>query len=99
MKSEQAKVLHQLGGRPIIGHMVRTAAVLDPEKIFVVVGHQAEKVEAAARAALDGAAAERLHFVKQAEQRGSGHAVMSAREALKQARGILLVINDDAPLV
>jgi len=99
MKSEQAKVLHPLGGRPIIAHMVRTAAQLDPEKIFVVVGHQAEKVERAARAALEGPAAERLRFVRQAEQRGSGHAVMSAREALKEARGVLLVINGDAPLV
>jgi len=99
MKSEQAKVLHPLGGRPIIAHMVRTAAQLDPEKIFVVKLCGGADHVGAARAALEGPAAERLRFVRQAEQRGSGHAVMSAREALKEARGVLLVINGDAPLV
>ncbi len=99
MKSEQAKVLHKLGSRPLISHVLRTAAQLEPEKIFVVVGHQAEKVEAAARAALDPSAAERLSFVLQTEQRGTGHAVMSARSALKEARGLLLVLYGDAPLV
>jgi bifunctional UDP-N-acetylglucosamine pyrophosphorylase/glucosamine-1-phosphate N-acetyltransferase len=99
MKSQQAKVLHRLGGRPLIAHVVRTAAQLDPDNIFVVVGYQAEKVEAAARAALDATMAERLRFVLQAEQRGTGHAVMSAREAFKGAPGALLVLYGDAPLV
>ena len=67
MKSEQAKVLHKLGSRPLIAHVLRTAAALNPENIFVVVGHQANKVEAAARTAFsDPAMAERLHFVVQA---------------------------------
>jgi bifunctional UDP-N-acetylglucosamine pyrophosphorylase/glucosamine-1-phosphate N-acetyltransferase len=99
MKSEQAKVLHKLGGRPLIAHVLSAAARLDPERIFVVVGHQAEKVETAARAALDTATAERLQFVTQAEQRGTGHAVMCARDALREARGALLVLYGDAPLV
>lgn len=99
MKSEQAKVLHQLGGRPLIAHVLRTAAKLNPEKIVVVVGHQAEQVEAAARAALAPEMAARLRFVTQAEQRGTGHAVRCAREALAEARGSLLVSYGDAPLV
>lgn len=99
MKSEQAKVLHRLGGRPLIAHVLRTAAQLNPEKIFVVVGHQAEKVETAAREALAPDLAERLRFVRQAEQRGTGHAVRCAREALAEARGALLVSYGDAPLV
>jgi bifunctional UDP-N-acetylglucosamine pyrophosphorylase / glucosamine-1-phosphate N-acetyltransferase len=99
MKSERAKVLHQLGGRPLIAHVLRTAAQLDPERIFVVVGHQAAEVEAASRAALAPEMAERLRFVLQAEQRGTGHAVRSAREALAEARGALLVSYGDAPLV
>ena len=52
MKSDQAKVLHKLGSRPLIAHVLRTAARLDPARIIVVVGHQRENVEAAARAAL-----------------------------------------------
>ena len=99
MKSDRAKVLHKLGGRPLIAHVLRTAAQLDPETIVVVVGHQAEKVEEAARAALDPATAERLRFVMQTEQRGTGHAVKCASEALKNARGLLVVFYGDTPVV
>lgn len=66
MKSDQAKVLHRLGSRPLISHVLRTAAELNPENIIVVVGHQADKVEAAARSSFaDPAMAERLQFVTQ----------------------------------
>ncbi len=47
MKSKRAKVLHELGGRPLIAHVVRTAQALDPRTILVIVGHQAEEVEQA----------------------------------------------------
>jgi bifunctional UDP-N-acetylglucosamine pyrophosphorylase/glucosamine-1-phosphate N-acetyltransferase len=47
MKSRRAKVLHELGGAPLIAHVVRTAQALDPRTILVVVGHQAEEVEQA----------------------------------------------------
>ncbi|HEX4949230.1 MAG TPA: NTP transferase domain-containing protein, partial [Blastocatellia bacterium] len=99
MKSEQAKVLHKLGGQSLIAHVVRSAAQLNPEKIIVVIGYQAEQVEAAARAALPPEMAERLVFVLQTEQRGTGHAVMCAREVLQEANGSLLVSYGDAPLV
>jgi bifunctional UDP-N-acetylglucosamine pyrophosphorylase / glucosamine-1-phosphate N-acetyltransferase len=99
MKSDQAKVLHQLGSRPLIDHILRTAMKLNPDKVFVVVGHQAEKVEEAARAAVDAAGAEKLNFVRQIEQRGTGHAVICASEALKHSRGSLLVLYGDTPLV
>ncbi|MGH9836644.1 MAG: bifunctional UDP-N-acetylglucosamine diphosphorylase/glucosamine-1-phosphate N-acetyltransferase GlmU [Blastocatellia bacterium] len=99
MKSEQAKVLHKIGSRPLIAHVLRTAAQLDPENIFVVVGHQADKVEEAARASLGAASVEKLRFVLQAEQKGTGHAVKCASEALKQARGLLLVFYGDTPAV
>ena len=45
MKSKRAKVLHELGGSPLIAHVSRTAKTLDPRTILVVVGHQAEEVE------------------------------------------------------
>ena len=100
MKSDQAKVLHRLGSRPLIAHVLRTAAQLNPENIFVVVGHQSEKVEAAARAAFsDSAMAERLKFVLQDKQLGTGHAVKCATEAIKQARGLLVVFYGDTPAV
>ena len=99
MKSDQAKVLHKLGSRPLIDHILRTALKLHPEKIFVVIGHQAEKVEEAARAAVGAAAAEKLSFVLQKEQRGTGHAVICAAEAMKQSRGSLLILYGDTPLV
>jgi bifunctional UDP-N-acetylglucosamine pyrophosphorylase/glucosamine-1-phosphate N-acetyltransferase len=99
MKSEQAKVLHKLGSRPLIAHVLKTAEQLDPENIFVVVGHQAEKVEQAARAAVSAAAADKLRFVLQAEQKGTGHAVKCAADALKNSRGLLVVFYGDTPLV
>jgi bifunctional N-acetylglucosamine-1-phosphate-uridyltransferase/glucosamine-1-phosphate-acetyltransferase GlmU-like protein len=43
MKSQKAKVLHELDGRPIIAHVIRAALSLRPHKIYVVVGHQAAK--------------------------------------------------------
>jgi len=99
MKSDQAKVLHKLGSRPLIAHVLQTVARLAPEGIYAVVGYQAEKVEAAARDALDPPATERLRFILQREQHGTGHAVISARDALKDARGMLLVLYGDVPLV
>lgn len=100
MKSDLAKVLHRLGSRSLIAHVLRTVTRLEPEKIIVVVGHQAAEVEAAARAALVGLPmSDQIEFVLQTEQRGTGHAVISAREAIRQARGTLLVVYGDAPLV
>jgi len=98
MKSQKAKVLHELGGHPLIAHVARKAHALDHEKIYVVVGYQAADVEAAVRRELasdTNAAA----FVTQKQQRGTGDAVMSAAEALKDANSNLLVLSGDVPLV
>src|SRR5215831_15008939 len=99
MKSSQAKVLHKIGSRPLIAHVLRAAAKLDPENILVVVGHQAGKVEEAARAALPPPSAEKPRFVMQSEQRGTGHAVKCASDALKDASGRLVVFYGDTPAV
>ncbi|MFN0083912.1 MAG: bifunctional UDP-N-acetylglucosamine diphosphorylase/glucosamine-1-phosphate N-acetyltransferase GlmU [Blastocatellia bacterium] len=99
MKSEQAKVLHKLGSRPLIAHTLHTAEQLDPEKILVVVGHQAAKVEETARAAVAEATAGKLSFVPQPEQHGTGHAVLCAANALREARGLLIVCYGDTPLI
>lgn len=103
MKSRRAKVLHELAGSPLIAHTVRAALELAPKAIFTVVGHQAEEVERAVR---EEASRERhtqtgadLIFVLQAEQRGTGHAVMAAKETLAGRSGPLLIVPGDAPLI
>src|SRR5882757_937566 len=96
MKSGLAKVLHKLDGRPLVAHVCRTAATLNPRKIYVVVGHQAERVEAAVQGELgkDGAI-----FVRQEKQRGTGDAVLAARTALANAASTVLILSGDVPLV
>jgi bifunctional UDP-N-acetylglucosamine pyrophosphorylase/glucosamine-1-phosphate N-acetyltransferase len=98
MRSSTAKVLHKLGGRPLIAHVCRTAAALvkGERPVYVVVGHQAEEVKDAVRAELGAAGAV---FVTQAEQRGTGDAVRAARSALADANSTLLVLSGDVPLV
>src|SRR4051812_49522770 len=88
MRSSTAKVLHKLGGRPLIAHVCRTAAALASRPIHVVVGHQAEQVEAAVREELGEHGAS---FITQVEQRGTGDAVMASREALMSADSTLLI--------
>jgi bifunctional UDP-N-acetylglucosamine pyrophosphorylase/glucosamine-1-phosphate N-acetyltransferase len=98
MKSGRAKVLHQLDGRPLISHVCRTALTLRPRKILIVVGHQAEDVRAAIENEFD-CAAKNIHFVHQREQRGTGDAVMAAREQIAQDDTPLLILSGDVPLV
>ncbi|MGA2198226.1 MAG: NTP transferase domain-containing protein, partial [Bryobacteraceae bacterium] len=76
MKSRRAKVLHRAGGKPLVEHVVSTALRLAPaERIFVVVGHQAEEVRRSVSTPGIG-------FIEQAEQKGTGHAVMVGRDRL-----------------
>jgi len=98
MRSRTAKVLHHLGGRPLIAHVCRVAAALMKESrpVFVIVGHQAEEVRAAVRAELGESGAV---FITQTEQRGTGDAVMVARDLLQDADSTLLVLSGDVPLV
>jgi bifunctional UDP-N-acetylglucosamine pyrophosphorylase/glucosamine-1-phosphate N-acetyltransferase len=95
MKSKRAKVLHKLGGSPLIAHVVRAARALDPKTIFVVVGHQAEEVEQATLAEVG----ELASFVVQAKQRGTGDAVESARSRLESSDSLVLVLSGDVPLI
>jgi len=93
MKSRKAKVLHQAGGRPLIERVTETALEVTPAAdVFVVVGCQAEEV----RAALEGRG---VGFIHQAEQGGTGHAVMVCREQLAARPGLLAVLYGDCPLL
>jgi bifunctional UDP-N-acetylglucosamine pyrophosphorylase/glucosamine-1-phosphate N-acetyltransferase len=95
MKSNRAKVLHELGGSPLIAHVTRTAQALKPQRIVVVIGHQAEEVE---RVVLD-TVGELASFVVQAKQRGTGDAVESARNVLESSDSLVLVLSGDVPMI
>ena len=95
MKSGRAKVLHELGGRPLIAHVARAAQSLDPQTVLVVVGHQAEEVEKATLVEIG----ELASFAVQTKQRGTGDAVESARAKLGGSDSLLLVLSGDVPLI
>src|SRR6185503_7452114 len=89
MKSRKAKVLHKVGGAALLEHVLKASQSI-ASQVLVVVGHQAEKVSALVPTA---------QSVEQKEQLGTGHAVLSAREALRGFSGDLLVLPGDVPLV
>jgi bifunctional UDP-N-acetylglucosamine pyrophosphorylase/glucosamine-1-phosphate N-acetyltransferase len=71
LNSKRPKVLHEVGGRALLLHVIAAAETLVPAKeIYCIVGHQAERVEAAA-------AATGVSFVPQPDQRGTGHAMQA----------------------
>jgi bifunctional UDP-N-acetylglucosamine pyrophosphorylase/glucosamine-1-phosphate N-acetyltransferase len=96
MRSDIAKVLHRLDGRPLINHVCRTAAALAPRKVYVVVGHQGEEVR---EAVLTELGEEYVEFVWQKDQLGTGDAVNSAREYLENEDSELLVLSGDVPMI
>src|SRR2546421_2756258 len=96
MKSATAKVLHKLDGRPLIAHVCRTAAQLDPRAITVVVGHQADEVEKAVEAELGE---HRASFALQENQKGTGDAVLAAEPSLTDHDGTILILSGDVPLI
>ncbi len=96
MKSDKAKVLHAAAGRPIGFFPIRAALALDASPVVVVVGHQAETVQEELSRHLAGAP---LRFALQAEQLGTGHAVLCAEEALRGFDGSVLILAADVPLI
>ena len=92
LKSARAKVLHEIGGKPLLSHVIAAARrVAAPDEIFVVIGHQEDQVRAAVSST-------RVHFISQPEQRGTGHAIMCARDQVKGYDHIL-VLSGDVPLI
>ena len=90
MRSNRAKVLHEIAGRSMLAHVIDTVNGLAPDKLAVVVGHQADEVRASV--------AQDIVWVDQAEQKGTGHAVKLALEVLPE-QGVTLVLYGDVPLV
>ncbi|HVP28296.1 MAG TPA: bifunctional UDP-N-acetylglucosamine diphosphorylase/glucosamine-1-phosphate N-acetyltransferase GlmU [Myxococcota bacterium] len=91
MKSSRAKVLHEIAGRPLLGYALEAAKSLGAERLLVVVGRDADLVQQAF--------ADEARFVVQAEQKGTGHAVLVARSALEGFRGDVLILYGDTPLL
>ncbi len=92
MKSAKAKVLHEVFYSPMVEHVLNSVNALDVSRTVVVVGHQKETVE------------ERLNsyevvFAEQKEQLGTGHAVLSAEDALAELTGTVMILCGDTPLI
>jgi len=94
MNSDRPKVLHPLGGVPILWHAMAAGQALDPDQIVIVTGHGAEAVEAAARGYDAG-----VVCVRQEHQLGTGHAVAQAMPVLAGFSGRALVLYGDTPFI
>jgi bifunctional UDP-N-acetylglucosamine pyrophosphorylase/glucosamine-1-phosphate N-acetyltransferase len=92
MKSDLAKVLHPMAGQPLLAHVLHALDQLGVGRTLVVIGHQRERV----RETFGDA---RVEWVVQADQRGTGHAVMMAEPRLTGFPGTLLVVCGDTPLL
>ncbi len=96
MRSDLAKVLHRLDGRPLINHVCRTATALAPENIYIVIGHQGDDVR---KAVLDEVDGQNAVFVTQEQQLGTGDAVNAARSFLEDSDSTLVVLSGDVPMI
>jgi len=92
LKSRRPKVLHEIAGKPLLAHVVVAASqVVPPQNIFAIIGYEAEGVR-------EALAPTGINFVLQREQRGTGHAMMEARDALRSFDTVL-VLSGDVPLI
>jgi len=90
LKSKTIKLLHPVAGQPMVTWVARAVQALRPQRSVAVVGFQGDRVQEALAGLCDA-------FAVQAEQRGTGHAVLQAAGALRGARGPLLIVNGDLP--
>jgi len=90
MQSDLPKVLHAVGGRPMVLHVIDSVRAVGASPVVVVTGYQAERVETAC-------AGTGVVFARQHEQLGTGHAVMQAEAVLAGHAGTVLVLNGDVP--
>ncbi len=93
MLSDRPKVLHEICGRPMLSYSVGACTLAGADRILVVVGHGKAQVQE--RFTDEGD----LAWIEQKEQRGTGHAVLCCREALKGFVGNVLVIAGDMPMI
>ena len=94
MQSKLPKVLHNLAGMPMLGHVIDIGNSLSPERIIIVTGHGAHAVETFAKDFNNN-----VEIVVQPEQLGTGHAVNQARKTLSDFDGNVIIIYGDTPLL
>ena len=92
MKSDLAKVLHVLNGRPLLYYSLAAAEKAGAEKIVVIIGHQADKIR-------DDFSGRSYIFVEQKPQLGTGHAVLQAKDVLARYQGKTVILCGDVPLL
>lgn len=92
MKSDLAKVLHEVNQKPMVCHVLDMVQKITPDEIYLVVGHQADKVKSATQKYP-------VTYVEQTEQHGTGHAVMVVEPALKNYDGLTIILCGDVPLL
>ena len=97
MKSALPKVLHRLGGRALLGHVVDCATQLSARRAVIITGHGAIEVEAACARFQEGTGTFDMQFARQEPQLGTGHAVQQAVPLLADD-GVTLVLSGDVPL-
>lgn len=92
MKSEKAKVLHEVFHRPMVHYVIDALLALEPDQTIAVVGHQEEKVRRSLKS-FD------VDFAVQKEQLGTGHAVLAAEQECENNKGVALIVCGDTPLI
>jgi UDP-N-acetylglucosamine diphosphorylase/glucosamine-1-phosphate N-acetyltransferase len=92
MKSDLAKVLHVLNGKPLLYYSLAAAKEAGAEKIVAVIGHQADKVR-------EEFTDSGCIFVEQNPQLGTGHAVLQAKDVLADYNGLTVILCGDVPLL
>jgi bifunctional UDP-N-acetylglucosamine pyrophosphorylase/glucosamine-1-phosphate N-acetyltransferase len=92
LKSKHPKVLHEVGGQPLLAHVIAAALkVVSAKDVYAIIGHEAQRVR-------EAVAHTGIGFVLQKDQRGTGHALMAARDALA-GYDTVIVLSGDAPLI
>lgn len=99
MASRQPKVLHSLAGLPLITHVLRALAPLNPARTVIIVGHGGDKVREAVGSRYGPDTSLPIEYADQSEQLGTGHAVSMAAPLLKDHDGPVLVLYGDSPLL
>lgn len=91
MKSKMPKVLHKVCGKPLSKWVIDASEAAGADKVCAVVGHKAETVKEVL--------GDVCEFALQAEQKGTGHAVMQAMDVIKNSKGEVVILNGDTPLI
>lgn len=91
MKSKMPKVLHTVCGKPLSKWVIDASKAAGADKVCTVVGHKAETVKEVL--------GDVCEFALQAEQKGTGHAVMQAIDVIKNSKGEVVILNGDTPLI